>query len=889
MIVCTNQVTGRVSVDKDFTDDVNNLFVFEKKVPTVWEDAVEDGWVFERLLIDGLGTDYLGYAIAATKDGKAVPLSGNGSITGGGRVYVGQGFTAIVYTSRSSFEIIVDPKATYEKGCFTACLPINNMYTSAAILTGAKPTYYSVMGDLLFEVYPNDQTLVNYPSFSKAVLDKGRLVGAFGITVGTFGLDVAPKSTVAARKSLLNRWRGSPVERVYDANEGVWLDGFDKNGFMDAITLGLSLQKFRSKIALYSAPTSQAMSEKGLLFFGIAPSEQLVSKHWEEIDSFGMALNSPGGLENAMSALLSVKDESGLRKAMAQFDGCYVDSGKLKQILDGYVIEYERIERQELDRAFKAVENTYQEVNRLITNFERDSLSLGKTLKGDEDLMRQFADFASPVVEMLEGISAVITTRPVFTLTKFSSIGQYSDAVIDMANQTKGWVRVTEGEASDNGAPNLNFEINESGLVDNLRSGVKEKADKLARFVYNLDCALKSNESILKGITEFSVGFKPYYFFQNHDKKETPGVVWHEDETRRYNTMGFDDADFMTGKMFASYATANGYWLNDNGSLTIGSRGEAMRRNTGVREVRVHRFVKNGVMCGSVEITLDVYYVGACSKQLNPSASFETISYEIVRGIISSLEGLEIFQVGNATVSSFGAVNPLNSKGERFSELNNLYGRTRLPITRCHLNIGHRYLGHLDGFWRRVDGSAPHYDGILQAVPAFRYKVNVPMSQDLLGVQLSENSARQPVTDVRAQVNAHVLRLSSFINKEAVKWLVAQLEAYGLLGSVSVVGMSSKSGYVSPETLAHLTSFCMDDAEPFISAFSSVVDMKENGKTTSAFTDDELIAEKARIEKVVQDLNLLVDRSQRKAWYYNGGSPSYIREDLELAGYYLGV
>lgn len=859
MIISYDRESGVLSVDAEFNKDLNGLLVFSKHLPERTDDLPDDGWEFEQWVRSDRFPGWIGYSIGCARDGVATNLSFAGDISQGGTIYVTNHYTAIVYTSKCGFDVVVKTGHSYERNSVLACLPMYHAASAPSILCGTPCKSFSVVGRMLYMQFESNK-LVNYPEFKKAIIRDNRLIGAFGISTGTWNMDIAPTNVEGFRKSLLNRWRGLPSQVSYPPNEGVFISGGRVDAFVRAVQTGLSMNDFEDVASRYIAPASSVIGDKGILYFGVIPEASVLAKHWDTIRDFGVSCN--GKIDSFVNEMCSCLSESDLMTAALDADVMLVDSGILRQILDEYELKYDQYKKEQLQLAYNAMVESYSKVNRVINDFRAMTLDVGELAKDS-----RFDGI------LLNSLGALRISR-----ASFKSFKDFVDEGSILLAATKGWVDVRAKETDT--VIDIEFPLDDKGLAKALRATADQKANDFVSNFEEFETALKNPE--VPEIGNCS-SFKRNDYFTEHK--------CHKCRSHEFDTMGFIGNYPPSKDAVLDFITGNGWWLNDDNLLQRGARGDALRRNTRINRVSVRRVGQSY----TVDCEVQVYYFGAISRGMDAVCSTSVLCKEIITSLAkSTLMNGKFSSPGKEVtvgVKYIGEADILTNKSA-VQDPNNNHVPFTIPLVDCAYPLSCKNRGVIGGRACHVDTrvvSEKYYQGYLQAIKPLIYVVSFPIGADDLFVSMPTKESAPSGSMIADTLTAICDSMRKKVNSRAVKWLIESIRDAGLLSDVKVIG-KTESGYVSQETLAHLTDFALGDCADLLSGLESclsqnMVSDNPDDNDRSVFADYQ--SERTRINELIASIKRLAKLAEEKAWAYNTGMPVRICTDWNLIGWYL--
>lgn len=879
MVISTITSKGTVCVDNVTQAKLNPLFYFKNAVPVVETQLSNDGWLFEKdLLMSNYGV-YEGYAIGAISKGKPTALSGTGTVTNGGDIYVTNKYVAIVYRAQSFFTIHIQEGAVYENGSLSAILPTAFAYTTGAQLAGTPCSSYSYVNGILYEEFSGAVGLISYPTFSKGVLVDGRLKAAYGIKTGTWSMDIAPTNLPGLRKCLLNKWRALPTPKEYGQDDGVYLGTANIDGLIKALQTGTSIAPFASQIQCFEAPSSEALANAGVCYFAVVPNASIIERHKGSIAGAGVKLD--GKLEAAMSALCSATDESGVLKAFESFDGVFVNSGTLEAILIEYEGKYVQLKAQAARAAANDLIEARAEVNRTISEFKGNDLDIGKVI-GDDRLVGFIADLQYYVNTYIDN-----------TATELSSV---LAAAEDLISDSKFWAYPLSLAPQDERERVLSEKPLKEGETLGLRMYVDAKGIKGALSdQFEKVCAdVKSEVAKLDAALKCPTDNRDLQEYDENGNVVPDGncsaISWgrsHQcncyDYTGTYNKLGNLVAASMTKQEQLSYIQQNGWWLLREGELAFGNRGDAMARNSGIESMYL------STVDGKKEITINVstYYWGAILREYHPIASFCTASEEMVK-LIANKIGPKLRKGGESpiTVSFKGTTNPIGEDGNMVQILN---PRTDSTYAASDGISKHSDVHVWNSAWCPGTLRAEsYYSNSLAAVPVFHYQI-VFEASDSLSLTLPVNSEGRILSSAVGSYKTGIDAALSYCQEKALEWLFVALDESGMLGEVRLFGKVG-STYLSTETLAACTDCQLSNANELTSLLKQLRDAKDysgkNGDANALVLRGHTDAH-ANITQLIADLENFAQMSRDKVWSWAGKSPIAKGTDWNLAGWYL--
>lgn len=870
MILSTVSSQGTVCIDNVTQAKLNPLFYFKKQVPIIEETLSDDGWQFEKdLLMSNYGV-YEGYAIGAVSRGTPTALSGAGTVTNGGDIYVTNKYVAIVYRAQSFFTVHLKKGSKYESGSLSAILPTAFAYTTAAQLAGSPCSSYSYVNGVLYEEFAGAVGLISYPQFTKGVIVDGRLKAAYGIRTGTWNMDIAPTNMPGLRKCLLNKWRALPTPKEYGPDEGVYLGVANIDGLIKSLQTGTSIAPFATQIQCYEAPSSEALSNAGTCYFAVVPTPVLVDKYKGSIAGAGVKLD--GKLEAAMSALCEATDEHGVLKAFESFDGVFVNSGTLEAILLEYEGKYAQLKTQAARSAANDLVKARADVNQAISEFKKKDLDIGKMI-GDERLNGFITDLQYYVDTFIDitvtELSAVLTTAEKFIGDAKFWAYPISLAPEDIRNAILAEKPLMDGETTD-----LRMYVDEGGIKAALNDEFIAVCNNVKSAVEELDTALKF-PTVNRDLGDFCC-----------KKSWSRSHRCHEDGTRSYNTMGNLVESSMTQQEQLSYIQQGGWWLANQGELAFGNRGESMAKNSGIESMYL------STVRGKKYVTINVktYYWGAILRDYNPVASFCVASKEIVelvaKKIGPKLRKMDSDEGSPITVTFKGTSNPIGENGKVVEVLNPRTDATWADSdgSSKHGDVHKWYSAWCPGV-RQAEG---YYRNSLAAVPVFHYQV-IFEATDSLSLNLPVNSDGKirstAVSNYKAGINAAL----GYCQEKALEWLFVALDESGMLGEVRLFGKTGNT-YLSTETLAACTDCQLSNAKELIELLKRLRDAKDYSDSPldgNALTLRGHADAYSNISQLIQDLERFAELSKDKVWSWAGKSPIPKGTDWNLAGWYL--
>lgn len=870
MIISTVPSRGTVCVDNVTQAKLNPLFYFKKAAPVIEESLSNDGWQFEKdLLMSNYGV-YEGYAIGAVSKGVPTALSGAGTVTNGGDIYVTNKYVAIVYRAQSFFTVHVQKGAKYESGSLSAILPTAFAYTTAAQLAGSPCSSYSYVNGILYEEFAGAVGLISFPQFTKGVIVDGRLKAAYGIKTGTWNMDIAPTNLPGLRKCLLNKWRALPSPKEYGENDGVYLGTANIDGLIKAIQTGTSIAPFASQIQCYEAPASEALSNAGVCYFAVVPSPVLIDKYKGSIAGAGVKLD--GKLEAAMSALCAATDEAGVLKAFESFDGVFVNSGTLKAILLEYEGKYAQLKAQAAKNAANDLIKARADVNLAISDFKKQNLDIGAAI-GDSRLVGFIADLQYYVDTFIDNtvteLSAVLTTAE-----KFIGDSKFWAYPMSLAPSEEQERILAEHPLQDGETTDLRMYVDTNGIKNALNDEFKAVCKSVKSEVEDLDALLKFPTDN-RDLGDFC-----------HRQDWGRSHRCHHDNTRVYNTMGNLVVGSMTKQEQLSYIQQGGWWLAKEGELAFGNRGDSMARNSGIESMYLSTV--RGKKC--ITINVKTYYWGAILRDHNPIASFCDASQEMVQ-LIANKIGPKLRKMNGdegspVTVKFKGTSNPIGEDGEVIKTLNPRTDSTWADDdgNSKHSDVHKWYSAWCPGV-RNAEG---YYRNSLAAVPVFHYQM-VFEAADSLSLTLPTNSDGRIKSSAIPNYKTGINAALSYCQEKALEWLFVALDECGMLGEVRLFGKTG-STYLSTETLAACTDCQLSNATELITLLTKLRDAKDysdnpvdgNALMLRGHTDAY-----ANITQLIKDLEHFAEMSKDKVWSWAGKSPIAKGTDWNLAGWYL--
>jgi hypothetical protein len=868
MIISTIPSQGTVCVDNSTLAQLNPLFYFKKAVPIVETNLSHDGWQFEKdLLMSNYGV-YLGYAIGAVSKGIPQALSGAGTVTNGGDIYVTNKYVAIVYRAQSFFTIHIQEGAKYESGSLSAILPTAFAYTSAAQLAGSPCSSYSYVNGILYEEFAGAVGLISYPQFTKGVIVDGRLKAAYGIKTGTWNMDIAPTNMPGLRKCLLNKWRALPTPIEYGDNEGVYLGTANIDGLIKALQTGTSIAPFASQIQCYEAPASEALSNAGVCYFAVTPDPVVIEKHKGSIAGAGVKLD--GKLEAAMRALCSAVDEAGVLEAFSNFDGVFVNSGTLQAILLEYEGKYAELKAQFARSAANDLLKARADVNEAITEFKKRELDIGKIL--DDNRLRGFIADLNFYVNTFIDISATELSAVLDMADKLISDSRFWAFPLSLASPEKIEAELEAKPLQEGETTDLRMFVDQTAIKSTLNTQFQLMCEKVKTEVDRIDKIFKFPEDIMEPNPGFS---KQLQWSRSHR--------CHKDRTQKYNTLGNLVYDTMTKEEHLSYVQQGGWWLAREGELAFGNRTDSMARNSGIESV----YLSN--VGGKKQITMNVrtYYWGAVIRDMNPIASFTTAAKEMTQ-IIANKIGPVLRHTDSPapTVTFMGTMNPIDEDGNLVRVLNPRTDSTWAPKSG---SSEHGQTHRWGQAWcPGVRQAESYYYNSLAAVPVFRFQIKFDAA-DALSLELPFNQDTRvkssAIDTFRSGINAAL----SHCQEKALSWLFVALDECGMLGDVRLFGKTGDT-YLSTETLAACTDCQLANADELITLLRKLRDAKdlsENPREGNVLTITGHTDAYANITELINELEKFAERSEDKVWSWAGKSPIAKGTDWNLAGWYL--
>lgn len=868
MIISTISTQGTVCVDNITQAKLNPLFYFKKAVPIVEPLLGNDGWVFEKELLMSKYGVYEGYAIGAISKGQPTALSGAGTVTNGGDIYVTNKFVAIVYRAQSFFTVHIQEGAKYESGSLSAILPTAFAYTTGSQLAGTPCTSYSYVNGILYEEFAGAVGLIAYPKFDKGVLVDGRLKAAYGIKTGTWNMDIAPTNMPGLRKCLLNKWRALPTPVEYDQNDGVYLGTANIDGLVKALQTGTSIAPFASQIQCYEAPASEALSNAGMCYFAVVPNATIIEKHKGSIAGAGVKLD--GKLEAAMSALCSATDEAGVLKAFENFDGVFVNSGTLESILIEYEGKYAQLKTQLARSAANDLMEARANANRAISEFKSQDLDIGKAI--NDNRLDGF------IVDLQYYINTFIDN----SVTELSAVLANAEELIADANfwayplslaSEKEQARIlAETPLRDGETTDLRMYVDTPGMKKALAGEFNAVCENVKSAIADLDADLK----LPKDNCELSANFCGRESWSRSHR-------CHEDYTRVYNKLGNLVVDSMTKEAQLSYIQQGGWWLSRQGELAFGNRGESMARNSGVESVYL------STVAGKKEVTINVktYFWGAVLRGYHPVASFCMAAKEMV-GMIANDISTKLRKADSAppTVKFRGTTNPIGEDGEIIAVLN---PRTESTWAEAGEDSKHGQVHQWNSAWcPGTIRAESYYSNSLAAVPVFHYQI-VFEAADSLSLTLPNNHEGKILSSAASRYKTGINAALSYCTETALEWLFVALDESGMLGEVRLFGKSGNT-YLSTETLAACTDCQLANAEELVQLLKQLRDAKDYSGTNvdgDALTLRGHADARANITQLIADLENFSAMSRDKIWSWAGKSPIAKGTDWNLTGWYL--
>lgn len=914
MIVTTDRGKNVISVDRVFTKTYfPHYIILKKELPTIDDRIKTDGVLFETDLVSGAFGTYVGYAIAANSNGSCKLLSASGSITNGGTIFVTDHFVAIAYNNTSGFNVVLQNEGTeYEPLTIKQCDPTINFVTASSVLLGNKPTAYTVIGDRLFEAYDNDITFLGFPAFERGVIRNGRLIGAFGISTGTWGCDIEPRNTIAARKSLLNRWRLTPRNKTFSEDEGIWTANNESDLVVNALRNGDSVLQYSNRVGVYALPSSGSFGTPGLVHFVVLASDTSIERHWDTVS--GLAVGGLTGVDSVLSQLVRARSEDDLKAVFATGGGLVVDSGVLASILQEYEALYQKLLDDQLAQSYEALQSTCQEIVATLVRFCSEGLDISH-------LLSDLSGLNSKVVSALAHNVLEFTSYPSLAVKHFKDTEEFLFHATKLLRDCKWWIEAIAVPAQENEPPKLATRLkSKTTTADGVTQGydlfetIHTSAQNQARAIYDrvgtVMNALYEASAKSGNFDQSNIGGE---FFYTDTWQSWGPVVWHTHKTKHYRYLGCDVGGDINDVV--NTLLNRGWFLRADGALTFGDRTDVMKQNTQLLSVRVER-ANDGKHKTRIVMRVSTYYIGAVFRELDVNASVRYVNESLVNNAVSKASGSVGF--ASKSVTYVGVSGVYAADGTYVSNPNPWHARTEIPVDGCDTKSGycslkvcghpHSNLAFLTGSYCRAE-TGGHYRDALKAAPTVVFDIEMLFVDDLVTVDMPQHPSGESQGDVRA-IQTHAKNMLAYANEQSIIWLLSALESEGFFDTDTGVKLCGRSGndIISQECLAYFTSFTLNDSAKIVEAINKIIEGKSAGPKTDR--DGNIVRDEkgqpvhdtvkdsgvanasakiAKLEVLRDEFDKLARDSQSKAWFLGNFSPLFIREDWELLGWYLKV